>query len=47
MSVLEITVIIPFTLSSTDIRAFGPPMSVLTQPGCSDITEIPKGFKSS
>ena len=43
MLVLEITDIIPFILSSTEINALGPPISVLTHPGWSDITDIPKG----
>ena len=44
--VLEMTSIIPFTLSSTDISAFGPPISVLTHQGCNDITDIPSGLRS-
>ena len=35
------------TLVSTVIAAFGPPISVWTQPGCSAVTSIPSSFSST
>lgn len=44
---LERTVSSPETLSSTVKSARGPPMSVLTQPGCRDIQRIPSDPRSA